>query len=80
MKKYINASKIRKCMVTVSHIVKKIINSRPMLYEALANDIVNFANLAEELKPQIEKEIGSKISEASIIMAIRRHAEGIQKF
>ncbi len=66
-------------MVTVSHIVKKIINSRPMLYEALANDIVNFANLAEELKPQIEKEIGSKVSESSIIMAIRRHAEGIQK-
>lgn len=64
-------------MVTVSHIVKKMVNSRPMLYEALANDIVNFANLAEQLKPAIEAEMGEKIKEAAIIMALRRYSETI---
>jgi len=66
-------------MVTISNIVKKIIESRPMLSEAIANDIVNFANLAEQLKPEIEAELGKEVNESAIVMALRRHAERISQ-
>ena len=60
-------------MVTISNIVKKIVQENPLLYEALARNIINFANLAEELKPEIEKVMGEKVKEQAIIMALRRH-------
>lgn len=62
-------------MVTISHIVKKIIEEQPMLREPLANGIINYAALAEKLKPQIEKELGIKVKETAIIMALRRYSE-----
>jgi aspartokinase len=64
-------------MVTVSNVVKKIVNERPMIYEALAHNIVNYANLAEQLKPKIEAEMGAA-KDATIMMALRRHSEKIK--
>lgn len=66
-------------MVTISQITKKIIDSRPMLQEALIEDIVSFANLAEKLKPRIEREIGEEVRISAVVMAIRRYAEQLQK-
>ncbi|MEE9152157.1 MAG: hypothetical protein V3U20_10055 [Thermoplasmata archaeon] len=66
-------------MVTVSQIVKKTIDSRPMLQESLIEEIVNFSNLAKKLKPRIESELEEKVKPSAIIMALRRHAEGLQK-
>ena len=62
-------------MVTISHVVKKIVSEQPMIREPLAQGIVNYAALAEQLKPQIERELGEKVKEAAVIMAVRRHAE-----
>ena len=47
-------------MVTISQITKKIIESRPTLQEALIEEVISFANLAEKLQPRIEKELGKK--------------------
>ncbi len=66
-------------MVTISHLVKKIINSRPLLYEALSQNIVNYANLAELLKPALDAELGQDIKETAIIMALRRYGEHISQ-
>ena len=66
-------------MVTISHVVKKLIEAKPMLQEAIANNIVSFANLAEHLKIQIEKELGTKVKEPAIVMALRRYAENTNK-
>ena len=44
-------------MVTVAHLVEKIIAQKPFLQEALSKGIVNNAALAEELLPEIEKEL-----------------------
>ena len=66
-------------MVTVSHIVKKLIKDQPLLHEALSHNIVNYANLAEQLKDDIESELGSEVKETAIIMALRRLAEKLQK-
>lgn len=62
-------------MVTISHIVKKLIESWPMLNEAIANNIVNYANLAEHIKKKVEMEYGGKVKEAAIVMALRRYGE-----
>lgn len=65
-------------MVTVSHIVKKLIEKNPFLLEGLSKGIISNGNLAEELKPKIELEIGKKVKDASIIMALRRYSEQIK--
>lgn len=66
-------------MVTVSHVVKKIIDSKPLLQESLIEGIVNFSRLAEKIQPRVETELGEKITTSAIIMALRRHAEQLQE-
>lgn len=65
-------------MVTASAIVKKIVNERPMLQEGLRQGLMSFAAIADSIKPQVEQQLGSKVNDAAIIMAIRRHAEALQ--
>ena len=62
-------------MVNISHVVNKIIEKRPMLQEAISNNIVSFANLAENLHPTIELELGEKAEHQAIVMALRRYSE-----
>lgn len=66
-------------MVTASHLIGQHIRSRPLLQEAIMEDIISFASLAEKLHPKIEKELGKKISLSAVVMALRRHAEKIKK-
>ena len=66
-------------MVTVSHSVKKIVSGQPFVEEALSNGIINIANLAENLLPAIEKELGKKIKLPAVAMAIRRYSEEISE-
>ena len=66
-------------MVTVSHIVKKIVSGQPFVEEALSNGIISIANLAEDMLPEIENELGKKIRLPSIVMALRRYSEEISR-
>ena len=66
-------------MVTVSHIVKKIVSGQPFVEEALANGIISIANLAEQLQPKIEQELDKKIKLPAVVMALRRYAEQISE-
>ncbi len=66
-------------MVTISHIVKKTVDSRPMLQEALIEGIVSYGNLSKKMKPKIESELGKEAKRSAISMALRRHAENLQK-
>src|SRR3989338_3467384 len=66
-------------MATVSHIVKKIVNGQPFVEEALGRGIISFGNLAEQMLPKIEKELGKKIRHAAVVMALRRHADEISE-
>lgn len=64
-------------MVTVSHIVKKIVSGQPFVEEGLANGIINIANLAEQMQPKIEQELGKQIKLPAVVMALRRYADEI---
>jgi hypothetical protein len=66
-------------MVTIQHLVEKIIEQKPFLQEALSKGIVNNAALAEELRPQIETELKKKVKFSAVNMAIRRLAEKLEK-
>src|SRR3989338_9236714 len=64
-------------MVTISLIVKKIVSSQPFVEEGLANGIISAAGLAEQMLPQIEKELGKKVKLPAVVMALRRYSEEI---
>mgnify|MGYP001571000124 CR=1 FL=1 len=64
-------------MVTVSHIVKKIVSEQPFVEEGLANGIISAAGLAEQMLPQIEKELSKEVKLPAVVMAIRRYSNEI---
>jgi hypothetical protein len=66
-------------MVTVAHVVSGIIQKRPFLEEALVNDIINYAYLADMLKPEIEHTMRKEVNRYAIIMAIRRLSEDLKE-
>jgi hypothetical protein len=65
-------------MVTVSHLVKNIIQKKPIMQEAIIQNIASFALLAEKLQPEIEKELGKKVKLPAVVMALRRHADELK--
>lgn len=67
-------------MVTVSHLVKKAVAENSFLLEAMGKELISHGNLAEQLKPGIEKELGKKVKESAIVMALRRHQEELRGF
>lgn len=66
-------------MVTVSHLVENIVNNRPTLYEAMSQGIISYGNLAEQIHAEIEEALGKKVKHSAIVMALRRHAEKMEK-
>ncbi|MEK6875466.1 MAG: hypothetical protein AABX30_02175 [Nanoarchaeota archaeon] len=70
-------------MTSISRVVEKIILKRPFLQEALRKGIVNYYALAEELTPEIEKELSNfdkkQIKTSAVMMALRRLSEKIEK-
>jgi len=65
-------------MVTISHIVQNILNKHVFLQEAINHDIVSYNKLAENIKPEIEKELGKKVKRNAVVMALRRYNEKLE--
>src|SRR3989344_3302620 len=65
-------------MATIAHIVGKIIEQKPFIQEALGKGIINNAALAEQLQPEIERELKKKVAFSAVSMAIRRLAEKLE--
>jgi len=66
-------------MVTVAHLVEKMIEQKPFLQESLNQGIINNAALAERLLPQVEKELKKRVKFSAVNMAIRRLGEKLKK-
>ncbi|MBI2550410.1 hypothetical protein HYV83_04490 [Candidatus Woesearchaeota archaeon] len=64
-------------MATVSAVVKGIVNEKPLLQEGLRQGIISFAALAEKIKQQVEQQLGKSVNDAAVVMALRRHSEGL---
>lgn len=59
-------------MVTVPQAVKKIIERSRYLSEAMSKGLINLSSLARYMKPEVEEMLMKDVSEASIIMALKR--------
>jgi hypothetical protein len=66
-------------MVTVSHVVQKLIREHILLQEAINRNIVSFNLLAKYLRPEIEEELGKEVKHSSVVMALRRYAEKLEE-
>ncbi len=66
-------------MVTVSHLVEKMIEKKPFLEEALTRGLINYVALANSIKSEIEKELNKTVKTSAIMMALRRFSEKNKK-
>lgn len=66
-------------MVTISRIVEKIIEDNPILQEAIHRQIINYAALAENIKPQVEREMKISVKTSAVMMALRRLGDKLEK-
>ncbi len=66
-------------MVTVAHIVGKLIRDEPIIEDALAKDLFNYSKLAAYFHPKVEKEMGKQVKLSAIVMAIARQSEKIRE-
>ncbi len=62
-------------MVSIARIVEKIVKENPSLEIMLSKDLISFSKLARYIKKEIEEEIGKKVKDSAIIVAIKRLQE-----
>jgi hypothetical protein len=62
-------------MVTISHIVTKLIDENIYLQEAIGKGIASYGSVAKQLKSNIEEELRKEVAHYAVVAAIRRYAE-----
>ena len=62
-------------MVTISHIVNKMIDDNIYLQEAIGKGIASYGSVAKKLKPDIEGELRKEVAHYAVVAAIRRYSE-----
>ena len=64
---------------SVPDAVREVIASNHAYFQALDLGIASYTALAEKIKPDIEKLIGSKVNLNTIVVAIKRFADALKK-
>lgn len=67
-------------MTSISQVVAEIIEAKPFLETALANGIINYSKLADQLLDEVQEHpelTNSEIKQSAVMMAIRRLASSI---
>lgn len=59
-------------MVTVSEIVINLVKQKPFIEQALTDGILNLSAFSRQIKPEIERKLKKRVTEASILMALKR--------
>ena len=65
-------------MVTISHIVNKMIDDNIYLQEAIGKHIASYGSVAKQLKPDIELELKKEVAHYAVVAAIRRYSEKME--
>ena len=65
-------------MVTISHIVQKLVSERIFIQEAMNKKIISYGALARQLINEIEEELEKPVKVHAIEMALRRYADQLQ--
>ena len=64
---------------TIARAVEDIVRRSPFLEEALARGLINYAALAQAIKPEIEMSIKAPAKHAAIMMSLRRLANKLKE-
>jgi aspartokinase len=59
-------------MKRIAEVVEELVLAAPLLEDGLGAEIINLSALARRLKPAIESALMKEVSEASVMMALRR--------
>jgi hypothetical protein len=65
--------------VSVPFAIRQVLSSNPLYLQAIQSRIANYTALAQKIKPNVEKIIGSKVNIGTIVVAIKRFADILQK-
>jgi hypothetical protein len=65
--------------VSVPEAIRKILANDHVYMQALMLGIANYTSLAERIKPDIERLTGSKVNLNTIVVAIKRFADALEK-
>ncbi len=65
-------------MITVPEATKKIVERSRYLTEAMSKGLINYSSLARYIKPELEKMLIKPVSEAAILMALKRLEQELQ--
>ncbi|HZA47418.1 MAG TPA: hypothetical protein VE521_00660 [Nitrososphaera sp.] len=65
--------------MSVPEAIRKILTNDHVYMQSLALGIANYTALAERIKPDIERLIGSKVNLNTIVVAIKRFADALEK-
>jgi hypothetical protein len=66
-------------MLTISDALGKIIAQTPFLEEGLSSGIVNLSALARALRPRIEAGLVKDVSDAALVMSLKRLSDRLKK-
>jgi len=59
-------------MITVSEVLENLVKQKPFVERALAEGLLNLSAFSRQIKPDIEKAVKKPVTEASILMALKR--------
>ncbi len=65
--------------LSVPEAIRRILASDHVYMQALTLGIANYTALAERIKPDIERLTGSKVNLNTIVVAIKRFADALEK-
>jgi hypothetical protein len=59
-------------MVTVSQVIETLVKKKPFIESALLEGLINLSAFSRQIKPDIEKILKKEVTEASVLMALKR--------
>ena len=70
---------MRLASASVPELVKEIITSHRSIYDCMKMDVVNYTALAVKIQPEIERQLGNSVNLNTIVVAIKRYADSLNK-
>ena len=59
-------------MITIAQVIETIVKQKPFIEGALSEGLINLSAFSRQIKPEIEKTLKKEVTEASILMALKR--------
>ena len=65
--------------LSVAEATRRVMNSHVSLLDALRLGVVNYSSLAEHIKPEVEKQVGRRVSVDAVKMALIRFSDELSE-